>query len=409
VKERPDPNDTLRAKGADAVRERADRADRAEHNGNGQTAWTLQETLAVFDRWLLLNDTTPILAVLGAVAANYLPGDPVWLGIVGPPSSAKTEILNSTALLPKVVQVATLTPAALLSGTPVKQRDKGAHGGLMREIGDFGILVLKDFGSILSLRPDAKAEVLAALRELYDGSWTRRVGSGGGRELTWRGKLGLVFASTGVIDLHHTVISQMGDRYLLTRLAPVRDGQFARALQHAGTGNRAMRKELAEAVQHLFAGRRAEPRPISEQEIERLDKVLLLVVQLRAPVERDRVSREVEAIFGAEGTARVGLMIERLLAGLDVLGVERELALRTVEAVAMDSVPPLRRSAYEYAQRCRDLHDRPEWFKTSELAEAMELPTVTVRRVLEDLAAYGLVRRKAAEEKGKADSWAIAE
>ena len=27
-----------------------------------------------------LKDHTPILAVLGAIAANYLPGDPVWLG-----------------------------------------------------------------------------------------------------------------------------------------------------------------------------------------------------------------------------------------------------------------------------------------------------------------------------------------
>ena len=52
MKQRPDANDDLRAKGADAVRERADGA---EHSGNGQTAWTLQETLAVFDRWLLLN------------------------------------------------------------------------------------------------------------------------------------------------------------------------------------------------------------------------------------------------------------------------------------------------------------------------------------------------------------------
>ena len=132
----------------------------------------------------------------------------------------------------------------------------------------------------------------------------------------------------------------MGDRFLLSRLAPVRDGQFARALQHAGAGTKTMRKQLAEAVAHLFDGRRAESRQISTQEIERLDKVLSLIVQLRAPVERDRVSREIEAIYGAEGTARVGLMIERLLAGLDVLGVERETALEVVKSVALDSVPP---------------------------------------------------------------------
>jgi hypothetical protein len=65
---------------------------------------TIDETLAVFRKWLILTDVTPIHAVLGTVAANLLPGDPVWLGLIGPPSSAKTEILNSTLRLPNVVQ-----------------------------------------------------------------------------------------------------------------------------------------------------------------------------------------------------------------------------------------------------------------------------------------------------------------
>lgn len=80
----------------------------------------------------------------------------MWIGVVAPPSSAKTEIINSLSLLPNVAQAATLTPAALLSGSPRRDRDKGAKGGLLREIGDFGILALKDFGSILSMRPTQK-------------------------------------------------------------------------------------------------------------------------------------------------------------------------------------------------------------------------------------------------------------
>ena len=365
-------------------------------SGPAIAPWTLTQTLAVFERWLLLPNPTPIFAVLGAVAANYLPGDPVWLGLIGPPSSAKTEILNSTALLPRVVQAGTLTSAALLSGTPRKQRDKGAKGGLLQQIGDFGIIALKDFGSVLGMRPDTKSETLAALREVFDGRWTRLLGTDGGKQLHWEGKVGLIFGATGVIDAHYAVIGAMGDRFVLSRLTP-QEGQFERALQHAGEAGKRMRRELAEAVVHLFAGRRTEPRHINDAEIARLAKTVSLIVRLRAPVERDRYSREVEAAYGAEGTGRVGMMLERLLAGLDVLGVEREQALMVVEAVAMDSVPPIRRSAYEIVCRYHNV-------ETADVALGLGLPTVTVRRALEDLAVYRLVERHS-QGQGKADRW----
>jgi hypothetical protein len=405
-KAQPDINDTLRDQGPDAVRARHDRAHGGRTNGKGNAEQAIAAMLKVFEQWLLLSDTTPILAVLGTVAANFLDGDPVWLGLVGPPSSAKTEILNSTSRLPHVVQAAILTPAGLLSGTPKKQREKGAKGGLLQQIGDFGMVALKDFGSILSMRPDVKAEVLAAMREVYDGAWTRHLGTDGGRTLSWKGKVGLIFGATGVIDSHYSVIGAMGDRFLLCRLAPIAEGQFGQALKHVGSANAQMRGALAEAVEQLFAERKPNPRAISESEIKRLDKVISLVVRLRAPVERDRYSREIEAIYGAEGTARIGLMLERLLAGLDVLGVERERALAVIEAVAMDSVPPLRRRAYEYLERYAEQKPLSPAVETAEVAKNLGLPTNTVRRALEDLAAYGLVERTS-QGQGKSDLWLV--
>jgi Bifunctional DNA primase/polymerase, N-terminal/FaeA-like protein len=362
------------------------------------TACTVDDTLKKHKRWLLLKDDTPVLAVLGTVAANYLDGDPVWLGVIAPPSSAKTELLNSTSRLAHVVQAASLTPAGLLSGTPKRQQAKGAKGGLLQQIGDLGILVVKDFGTILSMHPETKAETLAALREVYDGAWTRHVGSDGGRTLHWRGKVGLVFASTEVIDSHYSVIGAMGDRFLFTRLAPTPGkAQFDRALDHVGATTKQMREELAQAVAQLFAGRKEEPRPISKEEAERIGAVISLVVRLRGPVERDRRTREIEAIYNAEGTARIGLALERLLAGLDTLGVERERAMQVVLAVAMDSVPPLRRAAYDYV--C-DHHD----VETADVAIALRLPTNTARRILEDLAAHGLIARQS-QGKGNPDLW----
>jgi hypothetical protein len=364
--------------------------------------WTIEQTLAVFQRWLLLKDMTPVLAMLGTVAANLLPGDPVWLGIVAPPSSSKTELLNSLSMLPRVHPAATLSMAGLLSGTPMRQRRRGTVGGLLPRIGDFGFLVLKDFGSVLSMRPDNKAELLAALREIYDGAWTRHLGADGGQTLSWQGKIGLLFGVTGVIDAHHGVIGAMGDRFLLSRMSPVIGHQFRRALAHVGAANGRMRQELAEAVAHLFAGRRPEPRPLTEREIAYINAIIVRVVYLRGSIERDRQSRDIEAILGAEGPSRIGLALERVLSGLDTLGVDRLTACRVIRAVAFHSVPPTRLRAYEFLRSLG-------WAaaETPAVAHKLGLPTSTAKRALEDLAAYGLAVRTS-QGQGKADLWQFA-
>ena len=83
----------------------------------------IDEVIEVFGRWLILKDPMPLYAVFGAVAANLVPGDPVWLGLIAPPSSAKTEILISLSGLPYVVPVSSLSPASFLSAT--SKKDKG--------------------------------------------------------------------------------------------------------------------------------------------------------------------------------------------------------------------------------------------------------------------------------------------
>jgi hypothetical protein len=365
----------------------------------------IDEVTEVFGRWLILKDPTPLYTVFGAVAANLLDGDPVWLGLIAPPSSAKTEILNSLSMLPYVVQASSLSPASFLSATSKKDQDKAATGGLLAQIGKFGIIVLKDFTTMLSLRPEANQEVLAILREVFDGRYTRHVGTDGGRTLTWNGKVGLLFACTETFDRHHGVISAMGDRYLLCRVAPV-EGQFERALEHAGEATEQMRRELAGAVQRLFAARRTEPRPLSLEERGQISRICSVVVRLRAAVDRHRYSSEIEVVHGAEGTGRLGLSLERLLAGLDTLGVDRDVGLNVVEKVAMDSTPPIRRRAYEY------LKDARRAAELADIAVNVRIPAKTLRRHLEDLEVQGLVKHIPAEERnefdyeeGKADLW----
>lgn len=114
-------------------------------------------------------------ASLSAAAVERLDGDPLWLLIVGGSGDGKTETVTPLAGCGALVVSTISSVGALLSGTAKKEKAKDATGGLLRQIGDRGVLVIKDMTSLLSLAPTVRTEVLAAKREIYDGHWTRYV------------------------------------------------------------------------------------------------------------------------------------------------------------------------------------------------------------------------------------------
>lgn len=365
---------------------------------------TIGEVVATFQKWLYLGDTGPVLVVLATIAANLMPGDPLWLMLVGASSGGKTEILNASSRLAHVHLAATLTEAALLSGTPKRDKAKTAKGGLLREIGAFGILLLKDFTSILSMKHEARAALLAALREIFDGSWSRHVGADGGRELAWEGKLGLVACCTTTIDTYHAVTAAMGERFLLYRLPEIEPQEQARrALKNAGH-ERDLRQDLMTAVGGLFAGIEIpdELPEIPDDDNEQLIALATLAARARSAVERDGRTRDIELIPDPEAPARLAQALRRLYSGLRLIGVLPGQTWDLVFKVGLDCMPKLRRSVFQY------LIDHPGWSSTTAVATDVGYPTQTARRSLEDLAVHHLVLRKVGG-KGKPDSWQLSD
>jgi hypothetical protein len=155
----------------------------------------------VFRKWLDKEYDIDVLdAVLAAGASERLTGDPLWLLVISGPGNAKTETVQALSGAGGQVTSTIASEGALLSATSRKSKAKGATGGLLRKLGDRGILVIKDVTTILSADRHTRGPVLGAIREIYDGRWERNVGSDGGQTLTWTGRLVIVGAVTTAWD-----------------------------------------------------------------------------------------------------------------------------------------------------------------------------------------------------------------
>ena len=349
-----------------------------------QTA-TLDDVHDAFLDWLGDDyDTDALDAVLAAAAVEQLDGDPLWLLLISGSGNAKTETAQALAGAGALVTSTVSSPGALLSATSQKDRAKDATGGLLRKIGDRGVLVIKDVTSILSMNKDARAEVLAALREVYDGHWSRNVGSDGGRTLDWHGRLVVVGAVTTAWDKAHAAIASMGDRFVLVRMDSREGRQNAgrRAIRNTGH-EAAMREDLADVVGALL--RRELVRDVALTEAE-TDKVLAaadLVTLARTGVEFDYRGDVVDA-HAPEMPTRFAKQLAQVMRGAVALGMDRQHALRLAIRCARDSMPPLRLEIID------DVARYPA-SSTTEVRKRIDKPRNTVDRQLQALHMLGVL------------------
>lgn len=357
----------------------------ADEDGVRDGRRTLAETDAVFRRWLGADyDTDALHAVLAAAAVEQLDGDPLWLLLVSGSGNAKTETVQALDGIGATVTSTISSPGALLSATSKKERASDATGGLLRKIGDRGVLVIKDVTSILSMGREMRAEVLGAVREVYDGRWSRNVGTDGGRTLDWSGRIVLVGAVTTAWDTAHAVISAMGDRFVLVRMDSTTGRAAAGRQAIANTGSELeMRTDLAEAVRGVLAGINLAPEPVTEEETEVLLAAADLVTLARTAVEFDYRGDVIDA-HAPEMPTRFAKQLAQVVRGAVALGMGRDHALALAIRCARDSMPPLR---LEIAD---DVAANPG-SSTADVRKRIGKPRTTVDRQLQALHMLGVL------------------
>src|SRR3990167_8950173 len=337
------------------------------------------------ERYWLNPDPLALKILFATLISFKLDCDPIWLFLVAPPSSLKTEFISGIANIDTVHALSSLSPQTLVSGLRVKG---GKSSSLLERI-QSKVLTFKDFTTVLSGRWDDLSKILGQLREVYDGSFVAEFGSG--VTVNWKGKITFIAGVTPIIDHHSTVSSMLGERFIQYRLPGVDEEDVAiMAMKQSSNG------EYRQNIRDLFFNfyhSLALPTSLSEitvddQWIIKLASLASFVVRARAGTKRD-FKQELEYIPAPEAPARLAKQLIILGKCLTIVNQKKEMGekeYKIVLKVAFDCIPNQRiitiNSLFEQVSIP---------LSTAEVSQKIGYSTRSTRIFLEDLAAFGLI------------------
>jgi hypothetical protein len=369
-------------------------------NANGYDALTLANVKRIVKHFLILPDDALVVDVLlSAVIANRVHGDPFWLFIVNPPSGVKTELIRALNDVPDVYPLSNLTPQTFASGYENKKK---AEPSLLLKL-DRHILTLKDFTTVLTLHKDKRGEILAQLREIYDGHYRKEFGNG--KVVDWTGKIGLIAGVTQVIDTYSSVSQVLGERFVNFRIRSESGAAVAkRAVDNQGSEDD-MRKALRGAVSGFLRSVDVQQQvTLPEALVEKIAHLATFTATARSTVIRD-YRGAIEYIPKPEGPARLAKQLALFSKALALVRGKQEVTeseYLVLYRLAEDTLPRHKHTTLSVFMRAENA------LKTTEVAERTGYPTETVRRYLQDLAAMQLLTRQSGGQ-GYADTWRLSE
>ena len=357
---------------------------RLRENEPEETHPTFQKVVESFRKWLYMPDEVPLKVILAVVMTAKIPGDPLWMFVVGPSGDLKTELLRTLGTkTDHVVMVTNATPQALLSGLSQKEGREGLD--LLPEI-DGKTLVIRDFTTFLSKRLEVVQEFFGRLRTYYDGEYSDHWGSIG--EKTGKSHFNLLAAVTPAIDQHSATNQKLGERFLKIRMSTDEERAVESAMRNAGKEDE-MRESLRKAVEALLKQAPSKAIEISEEAKGIIANMARLLAFLRTPVSRDH-SNILLVSPAPERPTRLVKQFLKLAQGVAVLNGNVEVGneeLSVIRRVLWDSTPPLRRQVMEA------FTDRNARVAHRDLKAMTDLPGSTLSRQLEDLSLIGLLRK----------------
>lgn len=345
---------------------------------------------AFLNHWYYKPDTEAILTALSIYVSHLrLEIPPVWSFFIGPSGSGKTELVcNAIEALPYTKVVSEMSPASLISGlktsdggssllfnlTPIKDNRLETHG----------VLIFKDFTSIISERPDTRAKIMGQLRQVHDGNFNSIKGTA---TEEWNGKVTIIAAVTNAIERQWAIQRELGERFNQKRWAREDGIEIAKkALTHKDHKDIIFKyKEMIKA----FVNAENLDHITEIDDVMELVYLAEMVAILRGTVVRDSASRHtIIDIPPVEAPTRLAkAMAQVAMARATILRKEKcdSDDIEAAKSLGIDSIPMTRLKIINSIQK--------ECIQ-SDIVKSTKLPTSTVEWACEDLVALGVLEGK---------------
>lgn len=326
-------------------------------------------------------------AVFSAIHAHYAEGDPVWLFVIGPARSGKTSVaINCIANLPEVTVESDLTPRSFIVGK------KGGEKNSLLKKGQNIILAFKDFTTMISRREDDQKEIMATLREVYDGQFRRRTAE---VNSLWVGKATVIAACTPAIERAWAIHRDLGERFSQVRWQNSDNPQATAKRAREQIGNE---KEIGGTMRGLvdtfFSLANGSVAGLPDHYGDQLDAAATLIARLRCNVVRDsHANRQIIDVSTPEEPTTIAKNLATIathhaaLFGYDTVSIkDMKLALR----MALDTVPASRARIISNLNRDvpihgKDLKDMCGVHKNTILWQTDELEALGIVEIVQDI------------------------
>ncbi len=353
-----------------------------------------------YQRWLHLPNAEILSVIFGAILANRLDGEPLWVFLVGPPGSAKSELLMSLSTSPNIMTTTSLTPHSLISGATLFG---GGDPSLIPKLNG-KVLVVKDFTTILKMNSFQRDEIFGILRDAYDGQTEKFFGNGVHRKYSSR--FGFLGGVTNVIEGFSHSSSVLGERFLKYKIKQpgkiaVGRQEITRALQNIAKETK-MRESLQIAAARVLTVKIGKLPELSQKYAEQFLKLAQLIAALRGVVSREKYTGEVLFKPSSEIGTRLAKQFAKLALGIALVHRKDrvddaifQIVCKVGQDTAPDRVEELVRQMY--------LRSRDRYCATADIAKWTRFPSGTCTRILQDLDLLFVVKR----EDGVRGSWQL--